>query len=317
MAGHDDASEGITADGRYVTLGNQDEALADQIICGMDENGDIIGCAEIQPAEFLEQHWYEPFDFDASLFANYGKDWWLGILYKPARAGLLGSTARSNATEAGDVIWEALNFLWNNKRVSYLAMRAMYRVGMGLDEHEAEIENCLSGNPNQLARFKQLNTIIDNQFDQVPENLAKRLAGGAFVGFSLRKIRVPRKYLKGMKAPTRYTTLSGEFGAKMTLNFILAGWGAMMRTYFNMTAIRETRTPYATSWHRGRKPSPLEFIGAAILGDNRVFSLTQNEINDLLEVTAHCEEIPDELQSEIEALSMLLDVFMKFYQERK
>ena len=264
MAQDSQPTTGITADGRFVEFGDLDDDLADQIVCGMDSDGDIIHCAEIQPMEFIEENWYEPFDFDEALFANYGKDWWLGVLYKPARLGLLGGTARSNVTEAGDAIYAGFQTLRRNQVGAYMLLRQMARIALGIDEHEAEIEECLSGDPEQLQRFRELNALIDHQMGEAVQLVGQRGAGGAFVGFALRRIRVPRRFLNGASAPTRYGTYAGEFAAKMTLNFVLAGWGSMLRSYINMTQIREVRTQYATSWTPGRPPSPIEMLSAAI-----------------------------------------------------
>lgn len=310
-------TEGLTADGRFVTAGNSEDDLTDQIICGLDQNGDIIHCAEIQPMEFIEEHWSEALDFDETLFANYGKDWWLGVLYKPARAGLLGRTARSNMTEAGDSVYAAFQALKRHKVQTYLLMRSMFRIGMGVDEHEAEIEQCLSSDPEQLARFQELNTVIDHQMQSAAGSFAKRIAGGGFVGFSLRRIRVPRKYLNGRPASVRYSTVGAEFLAKMTLNFALAGWGGMIRTYMNLTGLRETRTQFATSWQQGRPPSPLEYLSSAIFGDRRALSLTSDEVRDLQEIVQSCEALPPDLEAEIEAFSYMIDMFLTFYEERQ
>lgn len=317
MSETSEPTEGLTADGRFVTSGNTSDDLSDQIICGTDRNGDILRCAELQPIEFTEQNWHESFDFDAALFANYGKDWWLGLLYRPARMGLMGSTPKSNMTEAGDYIYECLALLKRNLRGSYLLMRAMFRISMGLDEHEAEIESCLSANPEQLKKFQDLNATIDDQLSRFQSTAARRVAGGAFVGFSLRKVRLPRKYLQGDPAPLRGAAIGTEFAAKMTINFVLAGFGAMLRTYMDHAGITETRTAYATSWQRVAPPTPLDLLGAALLGDSRALSLDPDEITTLYDIIQKCDTLPADLEEELQAFSTLINVFSTFYEDRR
>lgn len=125
---------------RFGEFGSMEDDLSDQIICGGHNKGDIIHCAEIQPMELIESNCYERFDFDEYLFANYSRDWWLGVLYQAARRGPLGSGARQNVTETGDAILEGYQLQRQNRVGAYRLLRQMARIALGTDEHEAEIE---------------------------------------------------------------------------------------------------------------------------------------------------------------------------------
>jgi len=52
------------------------------------------------------------------------------------------------------------------------------------------------------------------------------------------------------------------------------------------------------------------------LTNSRSRSLIPDEIGDLSEIVQRCDAVPPDLQAEVEAFSMLLDVFLTFYEER-
>ena len=301
---------GLTIDGDYTDNGGAAENGSDTLVCGLLVDGGIIECAEAQPEEFIERNWVETFDFDRRLFANYGKDWWLGVLYSPARSGLMGSVARRNMTEAGTYLAEVLNSIWPHRRAIFKMLKLMVRMGVGSEDFERRMETCVAENyPDYLDDFQRLDQQAEQRLRDAAGGMARRMAGGVFVNYVTTGGRYGRRMVAGSSARVR-----NVYRLRIPANLILATWGGLLRTYMEYRYPATVRTAYAVSGAMPREPNILNLFGGILLGDGAPLDfVNQQDFHQLIAVAGECIADDEEDQAAFDAL---LDALITFHRDR-
>ncbi|MGH0003805.1 hypothetical protein ACQU0X_27340 [Pseudovibrio ascidiaceicola] len=303
---------GLTYDGRYISsesLGGEFDDFSGMV--HIDENSPsyLLEAADAQPLPILDQISDFIGEADKQAFANYGKDWWLGVLYKPARNGLLGPTAQQNATEAGDFIALILKEALKNYATVYKVVKLGLTFALGNDEFESKIAECITKHPKIEERIDSLQSTIGEKASKVPFKAAKRYAGGVFVAYTTRGGKYGKKYLSGRLIKSDYTKLTR---VQSGFNVWAASWGSWLRCYIELAHnIRIHRTSVAVS-KSIQRPDILMLMGTMLTGDSSAFALDSDDFLDLVRTAEKCGVINEE---DMEAFKAILQMGIAYYEE--
>lgn len=281
---------GITFAGNYVENASSGDNLAESVDIQDSDPNFVEKLAQRKPLGIAERvvDWIDA--ADEALFARYGQDWWTGVLYKPARLGLLGPTAKRNMTYHGDRVHMVISSVWGGKERIYRFVSFALNVAYGGNEKYETVLACASQNPAIEERLDALGSKIRSESVDLGIGFGKRILGGAFVSYATRGGKYGNRLLGGKKV--------GVGIAQIPMNMVVATWGAWIRM--------STRSPDSLDI--------LKLVNVMLSGSTESMSITQDEYILLLDTAERCGAINEEDAAYFYAI---LKTTMDYYNESK
>ncbi len=283
---------GITYDGRYINSPEAGENLAGTIEFSDSDPNFVERAAQRKPTSVVDPFvdWIDA--ADKALFARYGQDWWTGVLYIPARKGLLGSTPKRNMTYHGDRVYFVISSAYKNKERIYKLVTLMLSLAYGGNEKYEQILSCVAQHPEIEKSLDAVGAKVRQGIGDVGLGFAKRALGGAFVSYATRGGKYGNKMLGGKKKAVGI--------AQIPVNMIAATWGAWIRMSSNIAA--------------GGSISIFQLVNSMLTGSNDGFDLDTDDMRTVIETAEKCGVINEQ---DAQYFYAILQLTIEYYEEHK
>lgn len=283
---------GITFDGRYVSNQSNGSNLAGNIELHDNDPNFVERAAQRKPESFIDPFvdWID--EADKALFARYGQDWWTGVLYIPARKGLMGPTAKRNMVFHGDRVYYVISSAYKNKERIYKLVTLFLSLAYGGNEKYEQILSCVAQHPEVEKKLDVVGSKVRQGVGNVGLGFAKRMLGGAFVSYAVRGGKYGNKMLGGKKKAVGI--------AQIPVNMIAATWGSWIRMSTNISA--------------GAGLSIFQLVNSMLTGSNDGFDLDTEDMRTVIETAEKCGIINEQ---DAQFFYAILQLTMEYYEEHK
>lgn len=288
---------GLTYDGRYVTSETGGENLADLIETPDSDPNFLMRVAQRKPVSVIDRvvDWIDR--ADNALFARYGQDWWLGVAYRPAVRGYLGSRAQSTARRNGERVNMVLREAFERRETIYKFVTFVLNLAYGGNEKYEELLSCAVTESGMEDDLNALKDKFNDHARSAALGFGKRIVGGYFVRYATTGGKYGKRMLGGNIKTVRRI--------QMPVNLVAATWGSWLRVSMKAEDV-------AAQHGIGASLGILDLVNSMLTGSSGGFALTREEYSRLLDMASKCGVINEQDREYFDAIIIL---GMNYYSE--